>query len=538
MAGFKETPRQKMIGMMYLVLTALLALNVSKEILDAFVIVNESVEKTSENFSRKVGVLHDEFAVQYSQNKDKVGPYYTKAVKADQLSQGLISYIDSVKFYVIATTEDIPYDSARVKSLRDIKGKDNYEVPSRILVGEEGFTKAYGYALQRRIDAYRSQMLDLIPEEDRENFKMGLKTDEEYRDADGTRQSWVRHNFYHTILAADVTIFNKLVNDVRNSEYDVVSYLFQGITKQDFKFNSVTAKILPKSVFVFQGEEFEAEVIVAAVDDNSQPEVDYIMGVDEWDDNLINSSIHIKGDSGIVILNIPTDNKEPKLYSLAGRIGIQKPNNGGMEYHYFNSSFFVAEPSANVAATKMNVFYRGVDNPIKISAAGVPATELQYSIRGDGKIVKTRDGLVVKGLSKKKVQKVTVFVYSGEGTDRKELGKQEFRVKDLPDPNVYVRGMTGKDRVAKQSFLVNPYLLCALPEYINFEFKFKVVSFNMVTTKGGDTFIKHSNTPQLTAEMKEYIRNARKNSMIVFTDIKVQGPIRRRDVAPFVVKLN
>ena len=538
MAGFKETPRQKMIGMMYLVLTALLALNVSKEILDAFVIVNDSIEKTSSNFSGKVDMLHSDFAAQYSLDKQKVGPHYQKSVLAKDLSSDLIHFIDSLKYEIIARTENIPVDTAKIRTLAELKKKDDFDTPTNMLVGAEGYGKRAGWDLQQKIEKYRADMLLLIPEEERETFTIGLETDGVYKDADGKSLTWIQHNFDLTILAADVVIFNKLINEVKNSEYDVVSYLFQGISKNDFKFTDITAKILPTSVFVFQGDPFEAEIIVAAVDESSHPLVDYKMGVDKWDDDFLNSSQHIVGDSGFVKLVIPTANKEPKLYSLAGRIGIQKPNNGGIEYHEFNSSFFVAEPSANVAATKMNVFYRGVDNPIKISAAGVPATELQYSIKGDGSIVKTKDGLAVKGLTKKKVQNVTVYVFSGNGADRKELGKQEFRVKDLPDPNVFVRGMTGKDRVAKQSFLVNPYLLCALPEYINFEFKFKVVSFNMVINKGGDTFIKHSSSAQLSAEMKDYIKNARKNSMIVFTDIKVQGPIRRRDVAPFVIKLN
>jgi len=538
MAGFKETPRQKMIGMMYLVLTALLALNVSKEILEAFVIVNESVEKTSQNFSYKVKGLHDEFAIQYSQNKEKVGPFYNKAVLADNYSKDLISFIDSVKFVVISETEGIPFDTAKIRTLGEIDAKDNYEDPMRILVGEEGFKKALGYTLQNRIDEYRNNMLMLLPEKDRETFSIGLRTDGDYRDADNAKLTWVRYNFYHTILAADVTIFNKLINEVRNAEYDVTSHLFQGITKQDFKFNSITAKILPKSVFVFQGDPFEAEVIVAAVDDNSQPEVDYVMGVTEWNDDLINSAINIKGDSGIVVLNIPTKNRDPKLYTLAGRIGIQKPNNGGMEYHNFSSSFFVAEPSANVAATKMNVFYRGVDNPINISAAGVPKSELHYDIRGDGKIVKTRDGLVVNGLNKKRVQSVTVHVSSGTGADKRELGKQEFRVKNLPDPEVFVTGVSKKGVVSKQAFLANPFVRSALPESVNFEYKFKVVGFVLWARKNGSDRKMVSKSSKLTPEMVSYIKSLRKNSLLVFADIEVKGPVKRRNVGSYLLKIN
>ncbi len=237
-------------------------------------------------------------------------------------------------------------------------------------------------------------------------------------------------------------------------------------------------------------------------------------------------------------MNFGTSNLRPDNYTFAGRIGIRKPNSDEYEYHEFSSNFHVLEPSANVAATKMNVFYRGVDNPVKISAAGVPATEVKYEIRGDGRISSKGDELVVNNLNKKTVETVKVVVFRDNGKDRKQLGEQEFRVKDLPDPIVFVRGMDDNNMVAKQSFLVNPYLLCALPDYVNFEFKFKVTSFTMLITKGGDSFPLRSTSPQLTQEMKNFIQDARRGQPIVFTDIKVQGPIRKRDVGAKVIKLN
>lgn len=538
MAGFKETPRQKMISMMYLVLTALLALNVSKEILDAFVIVNDSVEKTSQNFSKKVNDLHNEFAVQYSQNKEKVGPYYEKAKQAQRFSQDLINYIDSLKYHVISETEGIAYDTAKIRTLKEIKNKSNFDDPTRLLVGEEGWEKRGGYILKKRIEDYKSNSLSLISEKDRSHFEIGLITDAEYEDADGASQDWVQYNFYHTILAADVTIFNKLKNDVKNTEYDIVSYLFQGISKKDFKITSIDAKILPTRTFLFQGEPFEAEVIIAAVDDNSKPEVDYIMGVEKWDDNLIQSSINIKGDSGIVHLSIPTTGKTPKMYKLAGRIGIKKPNSEELEYHNFSSSFYVAEPSANVSATKMNVFYRGVDNPIKISAAGVPAAQLEYSVVGDGKIIKGKDGLIVKNLTKRTTQSVVVNVFSNDGTEKKKLGEQEFRVKDLPGPDILVRNMSKGGTVSRNSLQANPYLLCELPEYVNFEYKYKVVRFTLSIVKNGDNFDKHATSAYLTPDMKNYIKDVRKNTMLVFTNIQVQGPLGKMPVPNFAVKVN
>lgn len=536
MAGFKETPRQKMIGMMYLVLTALLALNVSKEILDAFIIVNDSVEKTSQNFSAKIEGLHKDFKEQYLINKDKVAPFYNKSEEAKQYSQELINYIDSVKFALIAKVDGIPLDSAKVMPLGRIKAKDNYNDPTKLLVGGEGMKNGEGYVLMDKLNQFKVNMLELIPEDERDILNIGLKTDGDYRNTSGAKQDWVNYNFYHTILAADVTIFNKIVNEIRNAEYDVVSHLYQGIDKEDFKFSDIQAKVLPQSRYIFKGETFDAEVFLAAVDENSEPEMYYQMGASGWDESFINSAIHETGDSGFVRLSINTSNFETREYTFAGKIGVKSPT-GKTDFKNFSSSFIVAEPSANVAATKMNVFYRGVDNPIRLSAAGVPATQLKYDIIGDGLIAQTADGLVVKNLKKRNVPSVTIKVYSEIGNQRKELGEQVFRVKDLPPPNINVRNMD-KGVVARQSLLANPYLLCELPEYVNFEYKYQVTRFTLSIVKNGDNFDKQSSSPYLTEDMKSYIQNARKNTMLVFSNIEVQGPIEKMSVPNFAVKLN
>ncbi len=300
MAGFKETPRQKMIGMMYLVLTAMLALNVSKEILQAFVIVNDSVEKTSQNFTKKVSDLHKEFAVQNSLDQAKVEEFYDKSVVAKNLSNDLVNYMDSLKYALIAYTDGIPFDTAKIKTLDDIKAKNNYSKPTHIMVGVEGSKNAEGYVLKRKLDEFRNKMLSLVDEKDRDDIKIGLETDGDYRTRDGGSLSWVDYNFFHTILAADVTILNKLVNDVRNAEYDVVSYLMQGITKEDFKISRIDARVLSESSIVFQGEEYNAEVFIAAVDEDSKPIVQYVMGEKEWSDNFVNNATTLEGDSGIV----------------------------------------------------------------------------------------------------------------------------------------------------------------------------------------------------------------------------------------------
>jgi gliding motility-associated protein GldM len=263
------------------------------------------------------------------------------------------------------------------------------------------------------------------------------------------------------------------------------------------------------------------------------------MGETSWSPNFENNAIQLTGDSGIVKLPIETGNMKPGEYSFAGRIGIKKPNSDDYSYHNFSSSFHVLEPSANVAATKMNVFYRGVDNPVSISAAGVPASEVEYEIRGDGRIQQQTDGLVVNNLKKKTVNTVKVLVFRNNGEERKQLGEQEFRVKDLPPPEVFVSGMNDAGVVGKGGFLANPYIRSSLPEYVNFEYKYRVTSFTMWVKKNGSDYPMRSNSNKLSGDMVNYIQGARKSSKLFFTDIEVQGPLEKFKVkGALVITLN
>jgi gliding motility-associated protein GldM len=135
MAAYKETPRQKMIAMMYLVLTALLALNVSVEILNAFLVVNDSMETTNRNYASKMRDMYNRFEKAYQQMPDKVGPYWTKAKEARKLSDSLRDYIDGIKFASIAKSERISLDDAKRLPLRQAKTKDRYDDVTAYFIG-------------------------------------------------------------------------------------------------------------------------------------------------------------------------------------------------------------------------------------------------------------------------------------------------------------------------------------------------------------------------------------------------------------------
>ena len=280
MAGYKETPRQKMIAMLYLILTALLALNVSKQILDAFIVVNESMETTNENFSKKLETTISKFKIQYQLNPNKVGPFWEKAQRAHTLSKDLAAYIDSTKVAIIQLADGIEtFKEAKGVKLKDVKRIDNYDRTTNYFIGRsQDGSGGEARKLRDKMEGFKKRMLDLVDPKYRNVMKMGLDTQGPFYDLDGAKQPWEMHNFYRTILAADVTILNKIKAEVYNAEFDVTNYLLSSISAEDFKYDKIDAKVIPKSSYVFMGEEYQAEIVVAAYDTKSHPNVRYIMG--------------------------------------------------------------------------------------------------------------------------------------------------------------------------------------------------------------------------------------------------------------------
>ncbi|HEX7556374.1 MAG TPA: gliding motility protein GldM, partial [Leptolinea sp.] len=428
MAGYKETPRQKMIAMMYLVLTALLALNVSKQILDAFIVVNESMETTNENFAKKLESTISKFKIQYQLNPNKVGPYWEKAQKAHTLSRELTSYIDSIKTVVVQITDGIEtFKEAKEVKLKDVKRKDNFDRTTNFFIaGSHDGSAGEARKLRDKMEDFKKKMLDLVDPKFRNAIKIGLDTQGPYYDLDGNKQPWEIHNFYHTILAADVTILNKIKAEVYNGEFDVTNYLLASISAEDFKYDKIDARVIPKSSYVFLGDEYQAEIVVAAYDTKANPNVRYSVGIDSLTPANYKNATPLESANGVVTLRLPGSGEG--LRKFAGIIKIVNPLGDTMTFH-FKDEFIVAKPGLTISPSKMNVFYIGVDNPVDISVPGGPERIMPNisvgNIRPDGK------QWIVSGLPngvKEAIVTVTA-VFSGK---TKSMGSSTFRLKKIP----------------------------------------------------------------------------------------------------------
>lgn len=522
-----------MIGMMYLVLTALLALNVSKQILDAFVVVNESMEVTNENFSKKLDNTYSKFKIQYQLNPNKVGPYWDKAQKAHQLSRQFESYVDSLKYVVIMQTEKLPtLAEAKKLELRKAKRQDNYDTPTRFFIGSsEDGSAGESKVLKNRIESFKKQMLDLVDPRYRNTIKIGLNTEGPFYDAYGKKQNWEMHNFYRTILAATVTILNKTKAEIFNAEFDVVNNLYSAIDATNFKFDKIAAKVIPKSSYVFLGEEYQAEIIVAAYDTKQIPDVRYTLGSDSLSPANFKNATQIEGADGIVTLKLAGSSEGLKKY--AGMIKVVSPLGDTMTFH-FKSEFIVAKPALTISPTKMNVFYVGVDNPIAISVPGGPE-RITPSI-SVGRIHQEGKEWIVSDLPKNvKEAVVTVSaVFSGKS---KNMGAYTFRLKRVPDPIAKIGGHND-GYISKSLLLASPYLVPEMPVGFDFDLKYTVTSFTFVTESSGDIFETKVQGNRLTPDIVKMITIAKKNKRIWFEDISVRGPDGDRSIPSISLKIN
>jgi gliding motility-associated protein GldM len=533
MAGYKETPRQKMIGMMYLVLTALLALNVSKEILEAFIVVNESIETTNENFTKKLDKTFADFKIQYQLNPNKVGPYWEKAQVAKKLTDKLVKYVDSIKYVALMRTDRLPsLEDAKKTPIRDAKRKDNYDLPTRYLCGSShDGSSGEARILKEKIETYKKQMLELVDPKYRNTIKTGLDTKGPFYDRDGNEQSWEMHNFYRTILVADFTILNRIIAEVHNTNFDVMNYLLSSISAEDFKYDKIDARVIPKKSYVFLGEDYDAEIVVAAFDTKADPNVRYALGADTLLPRNFNSATALTAEKGVVRLKIPGSSEGLKKF--AGIIKIVSPLGDTMTFH-FKDEFIVAKPGLTISPSKMNVFYVGVENPVDILVPGSPEKIVPTisigKIRPEGKNWMVYD--LPKGVRDATINVTAVF--SGKS---KPMGATTFRLKPVPDPIAKVGGKN-EGFISKSLLLASPYLLAEMPVGFDFDLKFSVVSFSFVTNVGGDIIPTKVTGNRLPPDILKIIQNAKKNSRIWFEEITVKGPDGERSIPGIGLKIN
>jgi len=546
MAGYKETPRQKMISMMYLVLYALLALNVSKQVLDAFIVVNQSMVSSNQSMTEKIATTYNNFEEQYMLQKEKVGPYWGKAKVVKAKTDSLLQYLNHLKLKLVEVTDhkdsafvlqNYYYDTLvpdpyhpgamikkKILDLEKVPTKDRYNDPTDYMIGNGVRKNGEAYHLSKVMDAYRAFIIKTMHLPDT-TTKVGLITNHLgnkkiiYRNADRQKQDWQNHNFYYTILAADITLINKIISEVKGAEFDALNYLFSSVTKKDYKFDHIEAKVIPKSTYVLEGNKYEAQVLVAAYDTKINPKVWILRGADSITSKNIHKGELIRGRGGIVNLVFPA--KKSGYHKYAGTIEMVNPATNSITKYPFHGSYIVAPPSLTVAPLKMNVIYIGLDNPVSITAPGIPDEQIHPAITA-GKLI--RNGRIWEVRINHRVPNNKVYISATADINGKKvfLGKSLFRVKRVPDPVAQIAGQTNGS-IDRNTFLAAGAIIPNMKDF-EFDIYFTVTSYTFATLLNGDWIPKNVTGNRFTPEIEKLIRTAQPHQKFFFENIVAKGP--------------
>jgi len=540
MAGGKLPPRQKMIGLMYLVLLALLAMNVSKDILDAFIIVNNGIENSTESFADKTNAYYAKFAAA-AIDSESAKPFKEKADKVKKMSDEMFNHISEIKKFIVTATDKIPEGSPdSLYKIDNVQSKDNYDAPTLAMgLGEPATPKDGQYTaveLRGKLNKFQTDLLDLFKEdkEVQESMKkvLSILDTEDFGMVNGTKETWETGNFYHVPLAAVITILSKIQSDVRNAEAEVVAKLYENIDAAGVSFSKVDGFAYAKKAYVMDGDSFAAQIFTAAYNDLDNPEIfigkfdsaAVAQGVtdetkimkgskgDNWSATKNGGWFELKQvEAGKGYLKIK---EGVGVHEWGGIIKVKTKK--GPKVYPFNSSFEVGKPSTTVAAAAMNVFYMGIDNPVSVSA---PMPNFKASAPG----LRAGSGAGQYIMKPTAVGEVSVNVTATDDNGKSvNLGSTKFRVKKIPNPVPYIAGKTGTCTMSKGD-LANGVIQAKM-EGFEFDLKVQVSSFNIGTAVAGDYKEVPVNGPRMSPEAQNLINKAARGQRFFVDKMKVKMP--------------
>ncbi|MFZ2286757.1 MAG: gliding motility protein GldM [Bacteroidales bacterium] len=547
MSKGKETPRQKMIGMMYLILTAMLALNVSKEAVEAFKKVDLSLTKTTANYIKKNDITYAAFDVAAAENPEKAGVWKSKAYEVKARADEAYNYLQDLKIEIITTAEGPESEALLPDNQIDVtkvKRIDENNIPSEILIGSNQGGK--GNDLKALLEDYRSFLVETLDGKDMAAEASILDildtSDPENLEKTGT-ENWVNASFQTLPLVAVITILSKMQVDVRNAETDVLNFLYTQIDAGSLRFNKIIPTVIPNSTYVMQGNEYEARVFVAATDTTQDMEI----FVGSYSSKT-NPDGTVTYEPGSQATKLPIDESGVGVYrvrpgstgekSWGGVIRMKAPD-GTIRTYGFDSKYSVGMPNVVVSPTAMNVFYQGIQNPVDISVPGVGSDKLTVRMtNGDIKRGKYKDYRGEYIAEPRTVgQNAQVIVSANINGKVQTFPPVEFRVRRLPDPEARFANM--KEGNVLRSVASAQQVVTAVLENFEFDLTYTVTGFTVSVNDKGFEITADSNNNRLTDKQKGLIANLRAGQKLIIEKIKAVGPDgRTRDLNPIILKIN
>ncbi len=516
----RMSPRQRMINLMYIVLTAMLALNVSSDVLNGFSQVQESLHRTNLSMTDRSANQYGYLTELYEKNPEKVGPWYKKGTELHKRSAAIYASIDSLKTAIAKAADGKNGD------YRNINNLDDLEAASVTMLNP---ATNRGKQLRLDIDSYRDYVATLITDSTkRRSVQLSLSTT--VTNAPGTvgATSWENKMFDNMPAIAAVTLLTKLQNDIRQAEAEAMSTLITNVDIGDVRVNELNAYVIPNSNMIIRGGKYSANIVLAAIDTTQRPSI------------YINGS-KLPGDKGLYEF-VPT---QVGTHEYSGYLEVMR-GDGTLDRRPFSSTYTVIEPMATISPTMMNVLYAGIDNPISISVPGIPMNAINASMT-NGTLTRSGDTWIAHPGKVGTEAEISVTA-TLEGRQQ-NVGSMKFRVRKLPDPSPYIaiKDASGNPvhykgspkRISKAQLMAAGGLGAAIDDEI-LNVTYSVVSFSTIFFDSmGNAIPEVSNGSAFSDRQKEQFKRMKPGKSFFISNVKAKGPDGiTRDISPMEVALN
>ncbi|MBO7194133.1 MAG: gliding motility protein GldM [Bacteroidaceae bacterium] len=503
----KVSPRQKMINLMYVLLMAMLAMNVSSDVLNGFTLVDESLTRSTENAGVQNSTLYNSLGEMMAKNPEKVREWFERANSVKAKSDSLYIFADKLKERIAKEADGENADH------NNLVNREDLEAATFVMLS--GKDKE-GAKLYNAINDYRDFMVELVDDQMHKDMIVNCLSTEIPKGNNVLNKNWQEYHFESMPAIAAITLLTKIQNDVRYVEGEVIHMLSKKVDMGDVRVNQIKALVIPTSKNIVRGGDFTAQIILAAVDSTQRPQI-YV------DDTLLDTE---NGEYSVRCNNTGD-------YALNGYMLVN--DGAGVQTRYdFTQNYTVVEPTATVSASLMNVLYAGFSNPVSISVPGVPANKIsaritkgQGSIKSDGK-----NGYIVVPTKIGEDLTIGVTARNDEGRDQ-SMGEYAFRVRQLPDPTPFIEykdkdGNTqryrGGTKLSKKALMSVDGIVAAIDDGL-LNIGFKVLSFETVFYDNmGNAIPRISQGAQFSAQQKEMFRNLGRGKRFYISHVKAVGP--------------
>lgn len=513
----RMSPRQKMINLMYIVLTAMLALNVSSDVLNGFTLVEDGLKRTNSNVSDRNAALYMQLEEFTRQNPQKGKPWLDKAADVRRQTLSLYKYIDSLKLAIVRDADGVD------GKVDNILNQDNLEASSKVMV-----TYGNGAKLERRLAAYRKYIAAYIADPKKQAaIQKALATEPVLQKGSMIKVPWGSGMFENMPVVASVTLLSKLQNDLLFAEGEALQTLVASVDAGDVRVNKLDAFVIPNSKLVMRGGKYSADIVLAAVDTTQRP------------------AIFVNG------RQLPANTRtyefmagQTGTFTYSGYLDVTR-GDGTTSRYPFQSDYTVIEPTATVSATMMNVLYAGINNPISISVPGVAQNAVSATMT-NGSLTRSGDHWNAHP-TRVGAECVITVTATLEGRSQ-TVSTSTFRVRKLPDPTAYIaykdskgneNHYKGSKPFAKSLLLAANGLDAAIDDDL-LNVHYSVVDFETIVFDSmGNAMPEKSAGSRFSERQKTSFRRLSRGKRFYITRIRAKGPDGIvRDLSPMEVIVN